>query len=1304
MFTLFTDNPRGYIYLLLLLFLSSTFNDVKADCNDAILLECGFDATFDTRSGTNTYDRTTYTSCYSGTSSFNARNLLFKIDKRDNKVWNISIYNSSSIDLDMFLLDNCYNGGLGRQSNTITCLGKSVNSAGSIFANYNYDVITISTPGVYYIVVDGYNSSQEGSFTINVGCDDFAWDDFIPCYEVGIPLECNASQDGFVGCYCPPPLFCICDSPKMNNYSCLPQEIRGCMTGYESIYSFKAETAGEYTFEVSNLEADLDFFVLADFCYPGFNGVSDYTCLAYSANSGKDSESITLNLSLGQTITLVLDGFLGASGGFQIRVSCPTNKECTADCCSFPSIFSDCYSFEDYQVGNLLPQAGPAFSVNNISTQNAIITNEKARNGTKAVKILASSNINLNINRNIGENAARLEWWMFLPSQKSSLWALKTNNITNGPIIMEVKNGIGQVGAGSLTAPTFTNSFPVRTDTWIKCALIFQPYENEIELWVDGKFVYKEINYQSNTISQLNFYGKAGDQNNQFYIDEICYNEFNSSILCSPNYAPICFNGVEYYNACYALFDGYTGCEKSCNSLNCYDESLIFSEDFDIASSNSYGYTSGDKVNKNTLWWEGASATVSDETAAITENNTLTLKLNHSKLSNYNKVKVSFIDYFEYSTWGIPRVTNVHGELCLMNQNSCIQSIKLNDLVTYLARNPDCPIGGNDLGTCEALFEILIDKQGGVDVYVNTQKLSALPNISGSQITGIQFIGKTSIDNVSVTACNGSINSGTSTLTFDIDDNACAPVGSIVKIPVRVKDFNQVSAFQFSVKIDDPSKAQFESFEKASINGDLNFGLLSPSLATVIWDNISPIDLPDNTVVMYINLKVTSLFSGVSTISIIESPTSISAEQNLTTVIPSVIGGSYCSTASTFNLCGKILREDNVPIPNVTVTLSGAKSATTTSDAGGNYCFGDINANQNYTITPTKTTTPKNGVNSGDVSAIRRHILALEKLNSPYKIIAADASKTKSVNSGDVSEIRRLILSLINEFTNNDSWNFIPKSHTFSNPTNPFASAIPSTIIITNLNADASNLDFVGVKVGDVNLSNTPAGIQNLTHNRTATNIELNIGSATPIGGQNFEISITVKQFNDITSGQFSVNWNTAFASFLSIKDLNTTLNLTTDNFNSTITVDGKLGFIWDSPTPVNLPDNAVLFTLQFLAKGNGTSTVNITSDPVEQYFENSDKESLHIILSNGSITVPTMEYYEDIRIYPNPTTDVLSITSSTHQIHKVRFIDMRGQLVKTVHDPTNAPIHLSELSSGVYTLHVSTDDKTIIRKIILLR
>ena len=178
---------------------------------------------------------------------------------------------------------------------------------------------------------------------------------------------------------------------------------------------------------------------------------------------------------------------------------------------------------------------------------------------------------------------------------------------------------------------------------------------------------------------------------------------------------------------------------------------------------------------------------------------------------------------------------------------------------------------------------------------------------------------------------------------------------------------------------------------------------------------------------------------------------------------------------TTFTVSGNVQTHWGQPMPNVTVQLSGSTTATTQTDASGNYTFSGLAAGSNLTITPVRDTLDNNGVTSFDLVLMSKHIIGLEFLDSPWKIIAADANTSNSVTTFDVVEIRKVILGLNPGYPANTSWRFFPAATTFVNPGNPFSPALPAgTITVTNLQADFTTGNFYGVKIGDTNNTASP--------------------------------------------------------------------------------------------------------------------------------------------------------------------------------------------------------------------------------------
>lgn len=72
------------------------------------------------------------------------------------------------------------------------------------------------------------------------------------------------------------------------------------------------------------------------------------------------------------------------------------------------------------------------------------------------------------------------------------------------------------------------------------------------------------------------------------------------------------------------------------------------------------------------------------------------------------------------------------------------------------------------------------------------------------------------------------------------------------------------------------------------------------------------------------------------------------------------------------------------------------------------------------------------------------------------------------------------------------------------------------------------------------------------------------------------------------------------------------------------------------------------------------------------------------------------------VKVYPNPTTDMLNITSDNQQFTAVEIVDMNGRLIKSIEvDANNVTTNVQELKPGLYILNISNKEGTVSRKFI---
>lgn len=181
---------------------------------------------------------------------------------------------------------------------------------------------------------------------------------------------------------------------------------------------------------------------------------------------------------------------------------------------------------------------------------------------------------------------------------------------------------------------------------------------------------------------------------------------------------------------------------------------------------------------------------------------------------------------------------------------------------------------------------------------------------------------------------------------------------------------------------------------------------------------------------------------------------------------------------TTVSISGNVQTHWGAAMAGVNLTLSGAASATTKTTAAGNFSFEGLQPNETYTLTPAYDTSDLNGVTTFDLVLISRHLLGLDTLDSPWKILAGDINASNSVTTFDIVEARKVILGINDAFPAVSSWRFFPAETMFPNPLNPFSGFAggppPAFLQYSNLQQNVTDANFRGVKVGDLNNSATP--------------------------------------------------------------------------------------------------------------------------------------------------------------------------------------------------------------------------------------
>ena len=220
------------------------------------------------------------------------------------------------------------------------------------------------------------------------------------------------------------------------------------------------------------------------------------------------------------------------------------------------------------------------------------------------------------------------------------------------------------------------------------------------------------------------------------------------------------------------------------------------------------------------------------------------------------------------------------------------------------------------------------------------------------------------------------------------------------------------------------------------------------------------------------------------------------------------------------SISGVIQTEEGEGVAGVQVNLNGNPSQAWTTPGTGIYLFSIPVSGYDYTVTSHLDQDPLNGVSTFDLVLMAKHILGIQLLNSPYKMIAADVNNSGSITTLDAIQLRKLILNIDGNFLNNTSWRFVPKSFVFPDPSNPWFSGFPEIINFNDLAGVYEDQDFVGIKIGDLNGSVEPNVLASTPRNSTGEVFYLETRDMALRGGETAVIDFFAPEIGSVSGFQ----------------------------------------------------------------------------------------------------------------------------------------------------------------------------------------
>jgi hypothetical protein len=363
---------------------------------------------------------------------------------------------------------------------------------------------------------------------------------------------------------------------------------------------------------------------------------------------------------------------------------------------------------------------------------------------------------------------------------------------------------------------------------------------------------------------------------------------------------------------------------------------------------------------------------------------------------------------------------------------------------------------------------------------------------------------------------------------------------------------------------------------------------------------------------------------------------------------------SVSGSPASINLNGAVITENSSPINGVSLELTGDLSDSFTTNTDGLYTFAVDNGGA-YEIAASKNNdvTTNNGVSTLDIILMQRHILGVQALSSPYKIIAADVNRSESVSTLDILYTRALILQTASSFPGGDLWTFVNSDYLFPDAQNPFPYEQTRSYSSATELADQN---FIGIKLGDVNNSWN----NNIAKSGTE-HLNFRIENNNASFEETIEIPVYADNFNNISGFQMSIEWDEDKLEFVEIE--NQAIELF---FNSNYLSNGMLSCLWstENVNGINLDSEAVLFTMTFevISDFSETATIHFNAAMTEAEAYNHELEIMDIQLVGGEIILNNYLNLNEnnlsavLNAYPNPFSESTRLAFYLPEAAKVNF------------------------------------------------
>ncbi len=379
------------------------------------------------------------------------------------------------------------------------------------------------------------------------------------------------------------------------------------------------------------------------------------------------------------------------------------------------------------------------------------------------------------------------------------------------------------------------------------------------------------------------------------------------------------------------------------------------------------------------------------------------------------------------------------------------------------------------------------------------------------------------------------------------------------------------------------------------------------------------------------------------------------------------------------------------------------------TETEGSYAFEELPMYGNYIVEPSRNDDHMNGVSTLDLLLIQKHILNIQKLDSPYKLIAADVNNSESVTALDLINLRKLILGIYQELPDNKSWRFVDEAFVFEDVENPFP--FEEKVSAMGLDYDMTETDFIAVKVGDVNNTASYNAFSGDNIESRNESFYFNTSNVNFEKGQDLSLGLASEDFASIDGFQFTLNYDASKLNFIDVRS--ESLQFNDANVALIDEVNGLVTISWNSNQSISTDDEILRLFFSAKAKGSISNSLNITSEITKSEIYqtvngtiNTEKIALRF---DGETNA---EEFKLMQNTPNPfdNTTVIGFVLPENSVATLKVYDTTGRIVEMIQSEYSKGYNQIELGrnqltqTGILYYQLETKTHTASKKMIVIK